>query len=379
MRTLANSDQRLGLVAFEEQTYELLPPGRGATRSARCFASSVPRARRSGARRPGRSRSSAGRTSALVSRLARAGRRAKRGGLGSPRQRPPGLHLRPAAARRRDRPVPHRGSALARAADVPAAGQPRSLHEPRGQECNRRRPRSARERRRRAAPECRVGVSGLGLPARHRPTARAGRKRICRPQARMEPVMSRRALVIRAAAAAFLAWIGVLSTLAARDVLAWRHQTAHADVAVASFSPDLGVWRPHTWFAPRGVSQWLVGAGDDVEFRTDAPALQLFRGHQQWGLFRAQRVQRRTDRTRPPHARVGSAGVQARPDRPQLAQRRVALARATASRDPALSAFDPSKPGMRRRLSSGTISDFTEAVRLDPGNATAKYDLEGLL
>ena len=26
-----------------------------------------------------------------------------------------------------------------------------------------------------------------------------------------------------------------------------------------------------------------------------------------------------------------------------------------------------------------TISDFTEAVRLDPGNATAKYDLEGLL
>ena len=27
MRTLANSDQRLGLVAFEEQTYELLPPG----------------------------------------------------------------------------------------------------------------------------------------------------------------------------------------------------------------------------------------------------------------------------------------------------------------------------------------------------------------
>src|SRR2546427_250255 len=27
MRTLANSDQRLGLVAFEEQTYELFPPG----------------------------------------------------------------------------------------------------------------------------------------------------------------------------------------------------------------------------------------------------------------------------------------------------------------------------------------------------------------
>ena len=25
------------------------------------------------------------------------------------------------------------------------------------------------------------------------------------------------------------------------------------------------------------------------------------------------------------------------------------------------------------------VKDFTEAVRLDPGNATAKYDLEGLL
>src|SRR5712691_10752760 len=100
----------------------------------------------------------------------------------------------------------------------------------------------------------------------------------------MEPVVTRRAIVIRAVAAAFLAFMGVVSALAARDVLAWRGQTAHADVAIESFSPDLGVWRPHTWL-PAGASQWLVGAGNDVEFGQALQHFQVFRGPQQWGLF----------------------------------------------------------------------------------------------
>ena len=96
--------------------------------------------------------------------------------------------------------------------------------------------------------------------------------------------MSQRAIVIRAAAVALLTGIGIVSALAARDVLAWRGQTAHADVAIASFSPDLGVWRPHTWL-PAAASEWLVGAGDDVEFGQALQHFQVFRGHQQWGLF----------------------------------------------------------------------------------------------
>ena len=96
--------------------------------------------------------------------------------------------------------------------------------------------------------------------------------------------MSQRAIVIRTSVAAFLACVGIVSAFAARDVLAWRGQTAHADVAIASFSPDLSVWRPHTWL-PAGASEWLVGAGDDVAFGQALQHFQVFRGHQQWGLF----------------------------------------------------------------------------------------------
>ena len=100
----------------------------------------------------------------------------------------------------------------------------------------------------------------------------------------MEPVVTTRAIVIRTSVAAFLACVGIVSAFAARDVLAWRGQTAHADVAIASFSPDLSVWRPHTWL-PAGASEWLVGAGDDVAFGQALQHFQVFRGHQQWGLF----------------------------------------------------------------------------------------------
>ena len=100
----------------------------------------------------------------------------------------------------------------------------------------------------------------------------------------MEPVVSNRVIVVRAVATIALACIGLVSAFAARDVLAWRGQTAHADVAIASFSPDLGVWRPHTWL-PAGASQWLLGTGDDVEFGQALQHFQVFRGHQQWGLF----------------------------------------------------------------------------------------------
>ena len=193
----------------------------------------------------------------------------------------------------------------------------------------------------------------------------------------MEPVVSRRAIVIRAVAVAFLTWIGVVSAFAARDVLAWRGQTAHADVAVASFSPDLGVWRPHTWL-PAGASQWLVGAGDDVEFGQALQRFQVFRGHQQWGLF----VLNGTNGEPNKFARRTLELAQLEFNFEQIANSsRSAGLRSRARQLHGILLFQHliMQGGDAKTTLERTIADFTDAVRLDPGNATAKYDLEGLL
>jgi hypothetical protein len=193
----------------------------------------------------------------------------------------------------------------------------------------------------------------------------------------MEPVMSGRPVAIRAAIVAFLVCIGVVSALAARDVLAWRGQTARADVAITAHSPDLGVWRPHTWL-PAGISEWLVGTGDDVEFGQALQHFQAFRGDKQWGLFVAN----------------GANG-----DANTFARRTLELAQLELQFDQLARSSRPADLRSRARQIHGillfqhlilqgndakttlvrTIADFTDAVRLDPENATAKYDLEGLL
>jgi hypothetical protein len=193
----------------------------------------------------------------------------------------------------------------------------------------------------------------------------------------MEPVVSQRSIVIRAAAATLLAAIGIVTALAARDVLSWRGQTAHADVAVASFSPDLGIWRPHTWL-PAGASEWLVGAADDVAFGQALQHFQLFRGHKQWGLFVTNGVNDDPN----VFARRTLELAQLEYTFEQIANSpRSAELRSRARQLHGILLFQHLilQGGDAKTTLERTIGDFTEAVRLDPGNATAKYDLEGLL
>ena len=189
--------------------------------------------------------------------------------------------------------------------------------------------------------------------------------------------MSQRAIVIRAAAVALLTGIGIVSALAARDVLAWRGQTAHADVAIASFSPDLGVWRPHTWL-PAAASEWLVGAGDDVEFGQALQHFQVFRGHQQWGLFVMNGVNDEPNVFA--HRTLELAQLEFKFEQIANSSRSAEL-RSRARQLHGILLFQHLilQGGDAKTTLERTIADFTQAVRLDAGNETAKYDLEGLL
>lgn len=189
--------------------------------------------------------------------------------------------------------------------------------------------------------------------------------------------MSPKSIVIRSAAVAVLACVGVLSAIAARDVLAWPGQTARADVAIGSFSPDLGVWRPHTWL-PAAASEWLVGAGDDVEFGRALQHFQVFRGRQQSGLFVFNGV--RDEPTKFAHRAIELAQLEFTLEEIANSQQRTEV-RSRARQLHGILLFQhlilqatDAKIALER-----TIADFWKAVRLDPTNASAKYDLEGLL
>lgn len=189
--------------------------------------------------------------------------------------------------------------------------------------------------------------------------------------------MNPRSIVIRGAAVALLASIGVLAALTARDVLDWRGQTKRADVAVASFSSDFSVWRPQTWL-PAGASEWLVGASDDVEFGQVLQRFQVFRGRHSEGLFVYNGV--RDEPTRFAHRAIEQAQLEFVLERIADGSERADV-RSRAQQLHGILLFQhlilqqtDAKTTLER-----TIAEFERAVRLDPTNATAKYDLEGLL
>ena len=93
-----------------------------------------------------------------------------------------------------------------------------------------------------------------------------------------------RAPVLRAVAAAALAFVAVLLALAGRDVLAWSGQSERAEVAVTRYSRDLGVWEPDTWL-PASVSRTLLRAGDDVELGRALQRVQLLRGRRRSSAY----------------------------------------------------------------------------------------------
>jgi len=180
-------------------------------------------------------------------------------------------------------------------------------------------------------------------------------------------------LVLRGIAAVVALAAAVLLTLAAIDVLGWRGQTQRASVALDKHSNDRAIWRPGT-ILPTGLSEWLVGTGDDVAFG---------RGIQEF----------RTLRRIPNNAGAASGGAyqanQVAIAETQLALERLAerpLPRKLRSRAQELSAiaqFEHLVTGTSSLSSQTAPLEQTQlalarAIRTDPTNDAAKSDLEQL-
>jgi hypothetical protein len=166
---------------------------------------------------------------------------------------------------------------------------------------------------------------------------------------------------IRLAVAAFLLAAAVVVALLAADVRAWPAALSGGDGVYAA-TPGRATWTPSTRLG--GVAEGLLGVQDDVAQRQ---ALQLY--SVAIGL----------------HQRLDNAiDVQA-------ARAQALNALASAARDPGqqhasqaltllgILTFGASASGGSQNQVDAAIADFTDAIRADPSNLFAKFDLELLL
>jgi hypothetical protein len=164
--------------------------------------------------------------------------------------------------------------------------------------------------------------------------------------------------VLRVGAATLLAVVAALAALLAADVRSWRNAIAQGDALYVA-APHRASWAPSTRLA--GAASAVLGVDDDVRFRR---ALQLY------------------------------ATAASTPDRLDTAvelatlrsQAETALAGASRGRHASqvetllgVLAYEETASGDGVDQADAAIADFTNAVRADPANAAAKFDLELML
>jgi hypothetical protein len=173
-----------------------------------------------------------------------------------------------------------------------------------------------------------------------------------------------------AAAVAALA-VAVLLVLLGVDVVGWDGQAGRASVAFQSSPQDPGIWEPST-ILPVGISERLLGADDDVAFD---------RGLQRYWVLRHQPTN------------VGSSGgaafeaSQVRTAQTELAIERLtrrSLPRSLRSRAQELAAIVLFQSTFTASSAASspfdrTREEFSDAIRTDRANDSAKTNLERLL
>jgi hypothetical protein len=167
--------------------------------------------------------------------------------------------------------------------------------------------------------------------------------------------------VIRLGGAVALIAAAVCAALLAADVHAWRSAMREGDVVYVA-TPSRATWTADATFG--GAAERLLGLGDDIDVR---------------------RALQRYVATGKLHLRLDNAvEVESERGRAQDALERAARETADARRSQALTllgvlAFRAAGSGGSQSQVDATISDFSDALRADPGNPDAAFDLELLL
>lgn len=167
--------------------------------------------------------------------------------------------------------------------------------------------------------------------------------------------------MIRIVLAALLAAGAVVAVLLANDVRTVDSALRDGDVVYAA-TPSRASWSVSTTIG--GAAESLLGAGDDVAFRR---ALQQY--------VDASKLRLRLDNA----VDVESARGRAQDSLERLARNEPSPRTSQALTLLGVLAFRVSASGATQSQVDAAISDFTDAVRADPGNVDAAFDLELLL
>jgi hypothetical protein len=179
-------------------------------------------------------------------------------------------------------------------------------------------------------------------------------------------------LAVRSAVAVLLVGVAVVCTLAAVDVLRWRGQLEQGAVALEKTPRARGIWEPAT-LLPAPLSRGLLGVGDDVAFD---------RALQQYRIMTTRGGNFGGDGSTASVARAGSELAQAELTLERLAHG--SLPARLRSRAQLLHAILLNQQlglaGTSPRFRLQRVADdFATAIRTDPTNGAAKYDLEQVL
>lgn len=163
---------------------------------------------------------------------------------------------------------------------------------------------------------------------------------------------------VKIACAAVLAAVAVLAALLAGDVRSVPTAVTQGD-ATYGVTPHRATWMPSTRLG--GTATSLLGVGDDLAFRR---ALRLYRIVQSTPNRLDTAVELQTLRSQAETALAASARG------PHASQAETLLG---------ILAFGESATGAGSNAADAAIADFSNAVRADPTNAAAKFDLELML
>lgn len=163
---------------------------------------------------------------------------------------------------------------------------------------------------------------------------------------------------MKLAGAVVLAAVAVCAALLAGDVRSWPTALTQGDAAYG-VTPHRAVWSPSTRLG--SAARALLGTGDDVAFRR---ALRLYRIAQSTPNRLDTAVELQTLRSQ------ADSALSAAAHGPNASQADTLLG---------VLAFDESAGGGGSSAADAAIADFSNAVRTDPSNVAAKFDLELML